>query len=183
MKKSLLQITMIIPLALLLCFAISCKQQGEKKDIEKEAKIVAVRQVIEEAWNKGNLDVLDEICTADFVQHRTPFPDFEGLEAYKQYIEDTRSAYPDLQFTIEEIIVDGDTTAVWFTFRGTHKGQSATFPIPPTGKEVTMMGCNVGRWVEGKVVEEWVYADWLGLMQQLGFTLTPPQPPAPQEKE
>ncbi|MBA7647627.1 hypothetical protein ES703_55404 [subsurface metagenome] len=110
-------------------------------------------------------------------------PDSEGLEAYKQYIEDTRSAYPDLQFTIEEIIVNGDTTAVWFTFRGTHKGQSTTFPFPPTGKEVTMMGCTVGHWVEGKAVEQWIYADWLGLMQQLGFTLTPLQPPAPQEKE
>ncbi len=181
MKKSLFQFITIIPLVLLICFVFSCQQQAEKADVEKEAKVLAVRKVIEEAWNKGNLDVLDEIYITDFVQHRIPFLDFEGLEAYKQYIIGTRKAYPDLQFTIEEIIVDGGTTAVWFTFRGTHEGESVMFPIPPTGKQVTLKGCTIGHWVEGKFVEEWVYADWLGFMQQLGFTLTPPQPP--KEKE
>lgn len=183
MKKSLLQFSIVISLVLLLCFAISCQQLAKKAETEKEAKVLAIRKVIEEAWNKGNLDVLDEVYTTDFVQHRTPFPDYEGLEAYKEYIAGTREAYPDLQFTIEEIVVDGDTAVVWATFQGTHEGQSMMFPIPPTGKQVTMKLCSIGHWVEGKAVEEWVYADWLGLMQQLGFTVAPPAPPEPPEKK
>ena len=169
MKKSLLQFSAVISLVLLLCFAISCQQLVKKAETEKETKVLAVRKVIEQAWNKGYLEVLDEVYTTDFVQHRTPFPHYEGLEAYKEYIAGTREAYPDLQFTIEEIIVEANTTVVWFAFQGTHEKESMMFPIPPTGKKVTMKGCTIGHWVEGKVVEEWVYADWLGLMQQLGL--------------
>jgi predicted ester cyclase len=179
MKKLLIQFRMAIFLILLLCFAISCQLLAEKAETEKEAKVLAVRKVIEEAWNKVNLEVLDEVYATDFIQHRTPFPDIEGLEAYKQYIASTRKAYPNLQFTIEEIIVDGDTTALWFTFQGTHEGETMMFPILPTDEQVTMKGCTIGHWVEGKAVEEWVYADWLGLMQQLGLPLAHQLIPTP----
>ena len=182
MSKSFFPFIIIVSLILMLCFTFSCQQEGEKADIEKEAKVHAITKVIEEAWNKGNLDVLDEVCVADFVQHRTPFPDYESLDAYKEYIEGTRKAYPDLKFTIKEIIVDGDTSAILFTFQGTHEGESMMFPIPPTGKQVTMSGCNIGHWVEGKVVEEWVFSDWFGLMKQLGL-VTPPTPPEQDEKK
>ena len=183
MSKSFFSFVSIVSLILMLCFTFSCQQEGEKADIEKEVKVHAITKVIEKAWNKGDLDVLDEIYAADFVQHRAPFPDYEGLDAYKEYIEATRKAYPDLKFTIKEIIVDGDTTAVWFTFQGTHEGESMMFPVPPTGKQVTMSGCNIGHWVEGKAVEEWVFSDWLGLMKQLGFTVAPPSLPEQEEKK
>ena len=174
---------MVIPLVFLLCFCFSCQQKSEKADIEKDFKVHAITKVFEEAWNKGNLDVLDEVYAADFVQHRTPFPDYEALEDYKEYIEATRKAYPDLKFTIEEIIVDGDTSALLYTFQGTHEGQSMMFPIPPTGKQVTMSGCYIEHWIESKVVEEWIYSDWFGLMKQLGLVSPSSPPEEPEEKK
>ena len=127
-----------------------------------------IRRVVEGAYNKGNLDALDELYAADFVVHKPPFPDIEGLEAFKQFIADTRISYPDVQLTLDEIIVEGDRTAARWTFRGTQTGQSPTTSAPPTGKQVTFTGCSVTHLVEGKTVEEYQNADWLSLLQQLG---------------
>ena len=134
-----------------------------------------IRRVNDEAFNKGNLDVVDEYYAADFVRHKPPFPDIEGLEAYKQFVADCRTSYPDVQLTIDEIIVEGDTTATRWTYRGTQTGQSPTTGAPPTGKQVAFTGCSVGHWVEGKVVEEWENGDYLSLLQQLGVVPPPGQ--------
>ena len=133
-----------------------------------------IRRVNDEAWNKGNLDALDELYAADYVYHRPPFLDVEGLEAFKQYIADLRTAYADLQLTLDEIIVEGNTSTSRWTYRGTHKGRSPAFDIPPTGKQVTFTGCTVNHWVEGKIVEDWNSIGYLDLLQQLGFKIVPP---------
>jgi predicted ester cyclase len=161
----------------LLLFAANCQQQGEKGESEQEGKSAAIMQIVEEAWNQGNLDILDEYYAADTVHHRPPFPDFEGLDEYKNYISGTRSAYPDLHFMVDEIIMDGDSAAVRITFQGTHTMESWTIPGPATGKSVTIPVFIVIHWSEGKIVEEWENTDWLGLMQQMGYTLMPPSPP------
>ena len=128
-----------------------------------------LRRIIDEVFNKGNLDVMDEAYATNFVRHNLPpFPDIEGLQAFKQTVADFRSAFPDFQVTIDEMVVEGDTVALRFTFRGTHTGESPVMPVPPTGKRVTMVGCLVGHRVGGKTVEEWEYPDSLDFLQQLG---------------
>ncbi len=171
----------IIPLVILLCFTFGC-QQGEDVSNEEELREIVLR-VIEEAWNQGKMEVLDEHFAPEYVYHHFPFPDVEGVEAYKQYIADTRNSYPDFKLTVEEIIIKGDIAVVRGTFSGTNTGELPTLGIPATGKQVTFKWCSVSHRANGKTAEEWNYVDYLGLMQQLGFTLTPPQPPAPQEKE
>jgi len=178
MKKSFLQFAKVIPLVLL-CFIISCQQQVKEATAEEELKEIA-RRVIEEAWNQGKMDVLDEQYATDYVYHRTPFPDIVGLEAFKQYITDNRSSYSDLHITIEEMIVEGNVVAMRGTYSGTQTGASPTLGIPATGKQITFKWCAVSHRVNGKTVEDWNYVDWLGFMKQLGFTIAPPQPP---EKE
>ena len=131
---------------------------------ELKAKL---RRAGEEAW-KGNLDALDKVYAADYVYHRPPLPDLEGLEAAKQYIADARVAYSDIQVTYDEMIHEGNTTAYRWTWWAKHTGQSPSLPIPPTGNEVTLKGCTVVHWVDGKVIEEFEYADFLGFLQQLG---------------
>ena len=134
-----------------------------------EQRKADIKRVVEEVYNKGNLDVMDEFQATNVVSHRRPpFPDIEGLEAVKQTIRDFRSAFPDLQLTIDEIIVEGDRAALRWTLRGTHTGKSSVMPVPPTGKQVTVVGCTIERWVGGKMVEQWMYSDNLGMMQQLG---------------
>lgn len=183
MKKSLLKLTAIIPLVLLLCFAFSCQKQQIPKTTSAEEIKANVHQVIDEAWNKGNLDILDNLYDANMVYHAPPFPDIVGLEAYKQFIKDNRTSYPDLVFTIQELIVEGNTGAMLWTYTGTQEGGSPVLGIPPTGKHVIFKGCTFFHNVDGKTVEVWSYVGWLGLMKQLGFTFTPPQPPKPEEKK
>lgn len=182
MKKSLFRSTMIIFLVLLFCFALSCQQQGEEASNDEELREMIIR-VVEEAWNQGKMEVLDEEFATEYVYHRSPFPDVEGLEAFKQYIADTRNTYPDFKLTIVEMIIKGDIAVVRGTFSGTNTGESLTLGIPATGKQVTFNWCSVSHRMNGKTTEEWNYVDWLGLMQQLGFTLTPPEPPEPKEKK
>ena len=134
-----------------------------------EELIATIRKVVNEAWNKGNLDALDELYAANIVMHNTPFPDVQGLEGYKQFVASTCAAYPDLHFTIDELFVQGDNVTTRWHFQGTNKAQSALFPFPPTGKQITARGCTVIHRMSGKTVEEWNYVDYLGVLQQLGI--------------
>ena len=118
-----------------------------------------------EAVNQKNLAVFDELLTPDVVFHSASTT-MQGLEAYKQLLSVSVTAFPDLQFTIEDMIAEGDTVMVRYTTRGTHQG---TFRgIPPTGKQVSGTGMFIDRLVNGKAVEQWINGDDLGLLQQLG---------------
>ena len=127
-----------------------------------------IRRILEEVWSKSNMEAMDELYAVDFVHHCPPFPDVEGREAYKKHAVKVRSAFPDGQITIDEIILEGDRCAVRLTWWGTNTGQGKLIPIPPTGRQVRVTECMVVHLVDGKAVEHWVYSDWLGLLQQLG---------------
>ena len=118
-----------------------------------------------EAVNQKNLAVFDELLTPDIVVH-TASTTNQGLEAYKQVLSMYMTAFPDLHFTIEDMIADGDTVVVRYTTRGTHQGNF--MGIPPTGKQVSETGIFIDRIVNGKAVEQWINGDDLGLLQQLG---------------
>lgn len=121
-----------------------------------------------EAWLKGNLDALDEVYADDYVWHRPPLPDVSGLDAVKESMRGMRETYSDLQISYDEMIAEGSSIAYRYTWRGHHTGQSPTLPIPPTGKEVTLVGTVVVHVEDGKIVEEFEFSDYLGFMQQLG---------------
>ena len=126
-----------------------------------------IRQVYEEAINQGNLALLDELVSSDYVEHDPNYPQpVRGAEGLKQYFQTFRSAFPDLHFTIEDIISEGDTVAVRQTGRGTHQGE--LFGIPPTGKQLTVTAMIFHRFANGKPVENWVNSDSMGMLQQLG---------------
>lgn len=120
-----------------------------------------------EAWLKGNLDALDEVYAEDYVWHRPPLPDLSGLAAVKESIGGMREAYTDLEISYDEMIAEGSSVAYRYTWRGHHTGVSPSLPIPPTGKEVVLVGTVVVHVVDGKIVEEFEYSDYLGFMQQL----------------
>jgi len=131
------------------------------------------RRRFEEAWNKGNLAVVDELSDANVVTQNPPGPPLQGTEALKQFVLMYRSALPDVQMTIEDQIADGDKVVTRWTARGTHKGE--LMGIPPTGKQTTVTGISFNRWANGKVVESWTNFDALGMMQQLGVVPAPGQ--------
>jgi predicted ester cyclase len=132
---------------------------------ELKAKIT---RAMEEVYNRGNLNVVDETAAANLVFHNPPFPDVVGREAYKQYIGGVRAAFSGLHITFDEVIGEGNTTVARWTLRGTHTGQSPSLPFPPTGKQVTITGCIMTHWAEGRLVEHWNHVNYLGMLQQLG---------------
>ena len=131
-----------------------------------EQRKADIKRIIEEAWNKRKVEVLDEFYAPNIHLRRPPFPDIEGLETFKAVHMGFLSAFPDLQMTIEDIIVEGDKDVIRYTMRGTHTGEALG---PPTGKQVTTVGMAITHWEGGKRVDEWQYADQLGFTQQTGF--------------
>ncbi len=175
---------LVISFFLLLCFTLSCQQKVEEGITEEEAKAIHGRYL--EARNTVNLDLLNDVYAEDVVVHDPSYPgNLIGLDALKEYYSNNHKAFADFHMTIDEMIVKGDKTVVVWTLSGTNVGplHTPSGDMPATGNKVQFSGVAIDRFDEGKIVEEWVYFNVLQLMQQLGFTLTPPQPPEPQEEK
>jgi predicted ester cyclase len=106
-----------------------------------------VQRYVEEPWNKGNVDVLDEMCAPNF-----HLEGLGGVAEFKAAITAFRKSFPDLHFTVEEIIAEGDKVAYRWSSQGTHQGEFEG--IAPTGKTVTSTGITILRIVDGKVVDD-----------------------------
>ena len=142
-----------------------------------EENKMAIRRLTDEALNQGNMDVLDHVLADTFTYHDPANPGVTSRDDYKQFVAALRTTFPDIHFTIEDEVADGDQLAIRWTMRGTHRGDLVmpAGPIPPTGKQVQVSGITLIRFTEGKVVEEWQNADNLGFLQQLGVIPTPGQ--------
>lgn len=125
-------------------------------------------EAVQDGWHNGNLDAWDEFYAQDCLFHKPPFPDAPGLEIAKESTRQSRSAYSNIKVTIPNIVFEGDMSVWQYSWQAKHTGQSPSLPIPPTNKEVTLVGCLINRWENGKIVEEWEYSDYLGFLQQLG---------------
>src|ERR687886_690004 len=125
-----------------------------------------VRRFVDEVQSGGNTDLIDEICSPEFVNHSAP----QGLPADREGIKILttmfKGAFPDSYFTVEDMIAEGDKVVTRKTFHGTHEGEF--MGIPPTRRRVSISLIDIVRIVGGRVVEHWSLADNLGMMQQLG---------------
>ena len=125
-----------------------------------------MRRLMEEVWTKGDLSLVDQFISVNNTHHDTSTPDFgPGPEGERKRVTLYRSAFPDLQFTVEDVIAEGDTVSVRWTSQGTHRGPLSG--IAPSGKKVSVSGITLARFAGGKMVESWVNWDALGLLQQL----------------
>jgi len=125
-----------------------------------------VRRHMEEYWNQGNLDVSKDIHSPDHVFHEQNSEPLRGSEALGQFVTMYRAAFPDLHFTIEDLLAAGDRVAQRWSCTATHQGE--LMGIPPTGKKVRTTGITIFRIANGKIAEEWVNWSTLSLLQQLG---------------
>jgi steroid delta-isomerase-like uncharacterized protein len=123
-----------------------------------------------EVFNQGNLAVMDELLSPDYFTH-TAFGgaslDPRGL---KWLIAMFRTAFPDLHCNVEDEIRDGNRFAAHWTMHGTHRG--LFMGNSPTDRRVEVQGMIFGRIENGRITEEWILIDQLGILQQLG--LVPP---------
>ena len=130
-----------------------------------------VRRNNDEFWNQEDMAVADEIIASDYVRHMPNGRDIRGREGIRQEVAAFHKAFADLQFSLEDVIAEGDKVAARFTGRGTHKGEFTG--IPPTGKVVQYGAIVICRIAKGKIVESWAQEDSLWMMQQLGMELKP----------
>ena len=123
-------------------------------------------------WEKGNIDLVDELLAPDYINHTPASPDQPtGPEGVKGVVAMFRSAMPDLRVVVEDMIAEGDKVAARYTLEGTHAGE--LFGIPPTGKRLSVKSISVERVSGGKIREHWRITDSLDMMQQLGVMEQP----------
>ena len=122
----------------------------------------ALRRVGFQAWNEGRPELLDEVYAPNYRNH---FSD-ETLDVDKQNIRIARVAFPDLTVTVDDQIVEGDRDVVRWTARGLHSGEY--LGVPATGRRLEQTGITIGRFENGRIVEEWGRADDVGMLRQLG---------------
>ena len=120
------------------------------------------------SWDSpSNPDIIDEVYAPDMVWH-DPGLEIRGTQEAKQFIAGYKTAFPDLDVTLEDEIAEGDKVVSRWTIRGTHQGETEDFG-PATGKHMELKGISISRIQDGKIVEEWNSYDNLGVLQQLGL--------------
>ena len=130
-----------------------------------------IRRYLDEAWNKGNVGIIDELMAPNYARYLPGAAAPLNREAQKQRILGFRRAFPDLTLTPEDLLAEGDRVAFRMLLRGTHQGEFLR--VSPTGKQVVVGALDVARFENGKIVEQWGITDTLGLLQQLGAVPAP----------
>jgi predicted ester cyclase len=128
--------------------------------------------MFEEGMNQKKLDVFDEVLAPTYVNYNFPTP-APGPEGFKLVLGMFLQAFPDIHETTEDVIAEGDKVAARGYFTGTHNGEFMN--IPATGKQVRVPYIAMYRVENGKIVENWVQMDMLGMTQQLGVIPQPEQ--------
>jgi steroid delta-isomerase-like uncharacterized protein len=127
---------------------------------------------VEELWNQRKLEIADDLFDKDCqtFQLRSGAPATStprGPEIIKSHLAEWLAAFPDLTFTVEQMIAEGDRVSTLLTMDGTHTGE--WLGIPPNGKRINIRMMTIHRITNGKIVEDWVIVESLGFFQQLGI--------------
>lgn len=131
-----------------------------------------VSRYMEQVWNNGRLDLIEEFLAKDVVEHGVPqIQGLNGRDSLKAIIGGVRNALPDVQLTLHEVIAEGDKVVTHWTMKATHQGE--LMGVPATGKQLTNTGTTIYQLAGARIVEIRNFADNLGLMQQLGVIPTP----------
>jgi steroid delta-isomerase-like uncharacterized protein len=137
-----------------------------------EQKKAISRRLVEESFNEGKFDVIDELVAPDFANYDPASPEeVRGPEGLKAFVRTYRSAFPDIRVTIEDQIAEGDKVVSRWSARGTQQGE--LMGMPASGKQARVTGITIDRLEGGKIIESWNNWDTLGMLQQLGAVPEP----------
>jgi len=127
-----------------------------------------VRRLYEEAFNNGDLDLVDELVANDVVTHNPIILDAPtGPDSIRGGLEMIRKAFPDFHVEVEDLIAEGDRVAAFLTMSGTNEGDYRRGGA--TGKRGTMRAFFIWRVADGRLAESWGLADRFGFLQELGI--------------
>ena len=125
-----------------------------------------IRRYVEEAWNKGNVDIIDELMAPNYARYMGVGAPPLNREGQKQRILGFRRAFPDLRLEVQDLLAEGEKVSFRLLLRGTQQGEFMR--VAPTGKPMQVGAVDIARFENGKIVEQWGQTDMLGLMQQIG---------------
>ncbi len=126
------------------------------------------RRALAEIYEKGDLELADELVHPDFVDHEPAHPDHPtGPESVKQTVRSLHAAFGDLRFAVEDEIAEGDKVVQRATMSGRHTGR--LMEAEPTGRAFAVRHVYIWRIADGKIVEHWGSRDDMGLLAQLGL--------------
>ena len=126
-----------------------------------------VRRLYEDVWNKRKLELVSDLISPSHALHDNNFPGSSvGPEAYRAQMAIYLAAFPDLHFTVEDIVAEKDKVAASWTISGTHKGE--LWGVRATNKKMSLDGITIHHIANGKIIDSYISSDALGLMRQLG---------------
>ena len=165
MKRNEKRIQIVMQIFIVLLIIAGCTS-GQESYLERNKELV--RRMDEEVWNKGNLEIIDELYSTNFVWHFLPSgSESIGLDSLQEHVRKHREAFPDWTEEIKHIVAEGDFVSIHYVSRGTNEGSFQG--NPPTGKPIEINEMSIFRIVDGKIAEQWLIPDLLSLNQQLGF--------------
>ena len=130
-------------------------------------KADVIRRYFNELFNRGELALVDELLAPDYVNHSPGSPDQpRGREGVKLVVVALRTAFPDLRYTIEDMVVGSEAVAVRTTLTGTHRGD--LFGVAPTGRRISVSQMTIETFRGGRIVAHHRVTDELTMMRQLG---------------
>ena len=137
---------------------------GDRATVSRSYSTVS--RVYEEVFNAGQLDQVETLIATEYIDHNPiGLGGKSGIEGFKQTVRALRFAFPDLHFTVDEMLVNGDKVTTRTTMKGTH--QNSFMGIDPTNKQITVSAFDIYRIADGVVSERWGTLDGLTLMQQI----------------
>ena len=137
-----------------------------------EANKDIVRRFIDEIWNAGEVDSIDQFIAADHIDHDpAQVGSSGGRTGARDFIVTYRTAFPDAHITIDELIAEGDLVVSRWHATGTHQGE--LMGIPGSGKAINITGIGIDRIADGLIAESWGNWDTLGLLGQIGAIPAP----------
>ncbi len=132
----------------------------------KDESYFPLVRLVEEGFNRGRVELLDEFIHPDLVEHSNTPQMPTGLEAMKQRLVAIREAFPDAHLDIEDLAASADTVWWRWRFTATHRGEF--MGVAATGRKIDTSGVNIERIADGKIVEHWSFSDRLAIWDQLG---------------
>ena len=133
-----------------------------------------IRRFTSEFINTASPALAAELIAPSAVFHAPGMAPLRGPEGYLGLLGMLRGGFPDVQWTLEDVVADGDKVAARFTMRGTHTG--VFMGVPPSGRPFTATSLGIYRIADGQIVEEHGLPDMMGIMVQIGAV---PPPTAP----
>jgi steroid delta-isomerase-like uncharacterized protein len=146
----------------------------EPKPISPQVNKGIIDRYFNEVMNQGKLDVIDEIMAPNFAFRIPTIPDpVRGRDGMKQFVSGLRNGFPDIQFTVQHQVAEGNKVATHYSMIGTHKGDF--LGVPPTNNQVEDSGNDLFHLANEQITEIWVSEDAVGLMVQLGVLAAEPE--------